>query len=197
MVYTDRAETGSSFTWHQPCQRCTTSVEIQKRAIKKTSRSCRITFECRVCSRAENSAIQKRSTNNGWHGFVDGTSVTIDTTLPYTTRQYLSLFRLLGIKWQYSRKIYTLHSTLPAFYTRASKHHIQTPCESAEYYCPPARGPNISNNVNSLIFKAVLDRSGRVAIEWRPDIRALSLSLFLPDFCLLFNINIPVVAKWI
>ena len=28
---------GSSFMWHQPCQRCkyTTSVDIQKRAIKK------------------------------------------------------------------------------------------------------------------------------------------------------------------
>ena len=38
---------GSSSTWHQPCQRCkyTTSVDIQKRAIK-TSHSCRITREC-------------------------------------------------------------------------------------------------------------------------------------------------------
>ena len=38
MVHTERAETaGSSFLWHQPCQRCTytTSVDIPKRAMKK------------------------------------------------------------------------------------------------------------------------------------------------------------------
>ena len=35
---------GSSFTWHQPCQHCkyTTSVDIQKRAPKKASHSCRM-----------------------------------------------------------------------------------------------------------------------------------------------------------
>ena len=49
MVYTERAETdfsGSRFLWHQPCQRCkyTTSVDIQKRAIK-TIHSYRITCE--------------------------------------------------------------------------------------------------------------------------------------------------------
>ena len=38
---------GSSFVWHQPCQRCkyTTSVDIQKRTIKKDGHSCRITCE--------------------------------------------------------------------------------------------------------------------------------------------------------
>ena len=38
---------GSSFMWHQPCQRCkyTTSVDIQKRPIIKDIHSCRITCE--------------------------------------------------------------------------------------------------------------------------------------------------------
>ena len=40
---------GSSFLWHQPCQRCnnTTSVYIKKkkRALKKAVHSCRITME--------------------------------------------------------------------------------------------------------------------------------------------------------
>ena len=47
---------GSSFLWHQPCQRCkyTTSVDIQKRAIKKVFTHMRVQW---VCSRAENSAI--------------------------------------------------------------------------------------------------------------------------------------------
>ena len=47
---------GSRFTWHQPCQRCkyTTSVDIQKRAIKQASHSCRIT-----CERSE-SAWERR-----------------------------------------------------------------------------------------------------------------------------------------
>ena len=38
MVYTERAETdGSSFMWHQPCQRCkyTTSVDIEKTRYKR------------------------------------------------------------------------------------------------------------------------------------------------------------------
>ena len=50
---------GSSFMWHQPCQRCkyTTSVDIQKRAIIKGIHSCRITRERSECSRAEKSAI--------------------------------------------------------------------------------------------------------------------------------------------
>ena len=62
MVYTERAETdalsGSRFLWRQRCK-YTTSVDIQKRAIK-TIHSCRITCECSECSRAESSAIQKR-----------------------------------------------------------------------------------------------------------------------------------------
>ena len=38
---------GSSFMWHQPCQRCkyTTSVDSQKTRYKKASHSCRITSE--------------------------------------------------------------------------------------------------------------------------------------------------------
>ena len=61
-----------------------------------------------------------------------------------------------------------LYSTLPTFYTFTPKHSIQTPSKFAEYYYPPARDPNISNNMNSLIFKAVLGlivQSGRFAVE--------------------------------
>ena len=50
---------GSSFMWHQPCQRCkyTTSVDIQKRAIKSYSLMQNHMRAQWVCSRAENSAI--------------------------------------------------------------------------------------------------------------------------------------------
>ena len=60
--------------------------------------------------------------------------------------------------------------------------------------------PNISNNMNSLIFKAVQDfitQSGRFAMEWQTQlnsywqrIRALPLSLswFLIDFCCCFHV---------
>ena len=50
---------GSSFMWHQPRQRCkyTTSVDIQKRAIKSYSLVQNHMRAQRVCSRAENSAI--------------------------------------------------------------------------------------------------------------------------------------------
>ena len=44
---------GSSFMWHQPCQRCkyTTWVDIQKCAIKKEAiHSCRITCERSECA---------------------------------------------------------------------------------------------------------------------------------------------------
>ena len=52
--------------------------------------------------------------------------------------------------------------------------------------------PNLSNNMNSLIFKAVKDfiaQSGRFAMEWRTQLNSywhksiLSLSWFLIDFC--------------
>ena len=51
---------GSSFMWHQPCQCCkyTTSVDIQKRAIK-TSHSCRITCERSVSARERRIALYK------------------------------------------------------------------------------------------------------------------------------------------
>ena len=52
--------------------------------------------------------------------------------------------------------------------TCTSEHHIQTPCKFSEYYYPPAGVLNISNNMNSLIFKAVQDfiaQSGRFAME--------------------------------
>ena len=50
---------GSSFMWHQPCQRCkyTTSVDIQKRAIKSYSLMSNHMRAQWVCSKAENSAI--------------------------------------------------------------------------------------------------------------------------------------------
>ena len=51
---------GSSFTWHQPCQRCkyTTSVDIQKRAIKSWSLMKNHMRAQWVLKRAENSAIK-------------------------------------------------------------------------------------------------------------------------------------------
>ena len=50
---------GSRFLWHQPCQRCkyTTSVDIQKRTIKRYSLMYNHMRAQWVCSRAENSAI--------------------------------------------------------------------------------------------------------------------------------------------
>ena len=50
---------GSSFIWHQPCQRCkyTTSVDIQKRAIKSYSLMQNHMRAQWVCSKAENRAI--------------------------------------------------------------------------------------------------------------------------------------------
>ena len=57
---------GSSFKWHQPCQRCkyTTSVDIQKCAIKSWSLMQNHMRAQRVCSRAENSAILKQSSSS-------------------------------------------------------------------------------------------------------------------------------------
>ena len=52
MVYTERARDGSSFMWHH-CK-YTTSVDIQKRAVKKLVTPCRIT-----CERSE-SARERR-----------------------------------------------------------------------------------------------------------------------------------------
>ena len=51
---------GSRFLWHQPCQRCkyTTSVDIQKRAIK-TIHSCRITCERSESARERRIALYK------------------------------------------------------------------------------------------------------------------------------------------
>ena len=51
---------GSSFMWHQPCQRCkyTTSVDIQKRA-KKAIHSCRITCERSESARKWRIALYK------------------------------------------------------------------------------------------------------------------------------------------
>ena len=51
---------GSRFSWHQPCQRCkyTTSVDIQKRAIK-TIHSCRITCERSESVRERRIALYK------------------------------------------------------------------------------------------------------------------------------------------
>ena len=50
---------GSSFVWHQPCQHCkyTTSVDIQKRAIKSYSLMYNHMWAQWVCSRVENSTI--------------------------------------------------------------------------------------------------------------------------------------------
>ena len=50
---------GSRFLWHQPCQCCkyTTSVDIQKRAIKSYSLMLNHMQGQWVCSRAENSTI--------------------------------------------------------------------------------------------------------------------------------------------
>ena len=52
---------GSSFMWHQPCQRCkhTTSVDIQKRAIKLVMHSCRITCERSKSARERRIALYK------------------------------------------------------------------------------------------------------------------------------------------
>ena len=51
---------GSGFMWHEPCQRCmyTTSVDIQKRAIK-SSHSCRITCEPSESARKRRIALYK------------------------------------------------------------------------------------------------------------------------------------------
>ena len=51
---------GSSFMWHQPCQRCkyTTSVDIQKRA-EKAIHSCRITCERSESARKWRIALYK------------------------------------------------------------------------------------------------------------------------------------------
>ena len=51
---------GSRFLWHQPCQRCkyTTSVDIQKRAIK-TIQSCRITCDRSESAREPRIALYK------------------------------------------------------------------------------------------------------------------------------------------
>ena len=50
---------GSSFMWHQPCQRCTytTLVDNQKCAIK--SYSCRITCECSESAQEWRTALYK------------------------------------------------------------------------------------------------------------------------------------------
>ena len=50
---------GSSFMWHQPCQRCkyTTSVDVQKCTIKSYSLMLNHMRAQWVCSKAENSAI--------------------------------------------------------------------------------------------------------------------------------------------
>ena len=53
---------GSSFMWRQPCPRCkyTTSVDIQKRAIKKEAiHSCRITCERSESARERRIALYK------------------------------------------------------------------------------------------------------------------------------------------
>ena len=52
---------GSRLLWHQPCQRCkyTTSVDIQKRAIK-TVHSCRITCERSESARERRIALYKK-----------------------------------------------------------------------------------------------------------------------------------------
>ena len=57
---------GSSFMWHQPCQRCkyTTSVYIQKRAVKKASHSCRITCERSESARERRIALFKSDRNH-------------------------------------------------------------------------------------------------------------------------------------
>ena len=51
---------GSSFMWHQPCQRCkyTTSVDIQKLALKDIH-SCRITCERSESARRRRIALYK------------------------------------------------------------------------------------------------------------------------------------------
>ena len=50
---------GSSFMWHQPCQRCkyTTSVDIQKRTIKLVIHVEPHAIAVSLLKRAENSAI--------------------------------------------------------------------------------------------------------------------------------------------
>ena len=55
---------GSSFMWHQPCQRCkyTTLVDIQKRAIKSYSLMQNDVRAQWVCPRAKNNIYIKRST---------------------------------------------------------------------------------------------------------------------------------------
>ena len=108
--------------------------------------------------------------------------------------------------------IWTLHSTPPTFYTRTSKHHlntafytahvlhtyVKTPSEHCILHRPrfthvrqntifrlPANllnittllqgDPNISNNMNSLIFKAAQDfitQSGRFAMEWKTQLNS-------------------------
>ena len=57
---------GSSFMWHQPCQHCkyTTSLDIQKRAIKSYSLMQNHMRAQWVCSKAENSTISKAINNN-------------------------------------------------------------------------------------------------------------------------------------
>ena len=56
----DLRRDGSSFMWHQPCQRCkyTTSVDIKKRAIKLVIHVEPHASAVSLLKRAENSAIQ-------------------------------------------------------------------------------------------------------------------------------------------
>ena len=76
---------GSSFVWHQPCQRCkyTTSVDIQN-ALLKAIHSCRITCERSESARQWRIALYKQSPinqsilptsalvlANSWHNALD------------------------------------------------------------------------------------------------------------------------------
>ena len=58
---TQNAPRWQQFMWHQPCQCCkyTTLVDIQKRAIKKASHSCRITCEHSESAREWTIALYK------------------------------------------------------------------------------------------------------------------------------------------
>ena len=54
------------FMWHQPCQRCkyTTSVDIQKNALRKASHSWRITCECSESAQERRIVLYKWSSIN-------------------------------------------------------------------------------------------------------------------------------------
>ena len=74
---------GGRFMWHQPCQRCkyTTSVDIQKRAIKQASHSCRIPCERSESARERRITLYK-SNHHHHHVFIINFSISVMSLTP-------------------------------------------------------------------------------------------------------------------